>query len=265
MPFPIQPYTAKTLFGNLAQTSYYEVRFQIPRPVVNYLFRKGVSPYYCVNDFGLLCFSTTLPTSAYATSDLVPQIGIREKIAHTRMYNNITMEFYVDNRYDTIKVLEHWMDYISSGADDTIGKLHDDYYIRMQYPDDYKSTETKIIKFDRDYRRDIEYTFRGMFPQSIAAIPVSYQGSDVLKVAATFEYDRYIAGKATSFSKYIGSNENNNQSQGGERIPIEGRIPSRTPKKGTSGIVWIPKGLSYAEAIVNDQVYASNKGDTKSF
>jgi len=210
VPFPIQPHTAKTLFGNLAQSSHYEVRFQVPPKVVKYLFKKGVSPIYCTGEFGLLCFSTTLPTSAYATSEVSPYIGIREKIAHTRMYTNITMEFYVDKKYDTIKVLEHWMDYISSGSDqhDNISKFNNNYHIRMQYPDDYKSTETKIIKFDRDYKRDIEYTFRGMFPQSISSIPVSYGGSDVLKVAATFEYDRYIAGKATSISYFRGDSEN---------------------------------------------------------
>ena len=48
-----------------------------------------------------------------------------------------------------------------------------------------------------------------MFPQSIASIPVNYAGSDVLKVAATFEYDRYIAGRASSHNLYKGDNENN--------------------------------------------------------
>jgi hypothetical protein len=217
--FPIKPETAKRLFGNLAQSSHYEVKFQIPGPVVNYLFWKGVSPFYCVSDFGLLCFSANLPTSAFATSELTPQQGIREKIAHTRMYNNITMEFYVDRRYETIKVLEHWMDFISSGGDnqDKNNKLAKDYYIKMQYPDSYKSTETKIVKFDRDYKREIEYTFRGMFPQSISSIPVSYAGSDVLKVAATFEYDRYIAGRTWSFDLFKGISENNQSGLGNKK------------------------------------------------
>ena len=260
MPFPIQPYTAKTLFGNLAQSSHYEVRFQIPGPVVDYLFTKGVSPFYCVNDFGLLCFNTTLPTSAYATSEVTPYVGIRQKIAHTRMYTNMTMEFYVDNKYNTIKVLEHWMDFISSGSDDEISKLSDDYYIKMQYPDSYKSTETKIIKFDRDYRRDIEYTFRGLFPQSISAVPVSYAGSDVLKVAATFEYDRYIAGRTTSLDFFKGTNENK-ESSVKERIPVEGR----TPIRGQGGVVWIPKGLTYAEASFQDKIFSGPRGDAKGF
>ena len=45
--------------------------------------------------------------------------------------------------------------------------------------------------------------------KSIASIPVNYAGSDVLKVAATFEYDRYITGRASSHNVYKGDNENN--------------------------------------------------------
>ena len=257
MPFPIQPSTAKRLFGNLAQSSHYEVRFQIPSRVVSYLALRGVSPFYCTSDFGLLCTSTTLPTSAFATSEVTPYVGIREKIAHTRMYNNIVMEFYVDSRYDTIKVLEHWMDFISSGSDNETNKIRSDYYIRMQYPDDYKSTETKIIKFDRDYRREIEYTFKGMFPQSLTSIPVSYAGSDVLKVSATFEYDRYIAGKTTSLSLFRMENENKDPTNRPSRIPMN------DGQSGLTGVVYRPADLSPAEAISKGELYTSLTGSQK--
>jgi hypothetical protein len=51
----------------------------------------------------------------------------------------------------------------------------------MRYPKDYKSNMTKIIKFDRDYNREIEYNFFGLFPLALNSVPVSYNGSDVLK------------------------------------------------------------------------------------
>ena len=170
---------------------------------------------------------------------------------------DIVMEFYVDSRYDTIKVLEHWMDFISSGSDNETNKIRSDYYIRMQYPDDYKSTETKIIKFDRDYRREIEYTFKGMFPQSLTSIPVSYAGSDVLKVSATFEYDRYIAGKTTSLSLFRMENENKDPTNRPARIPMS------AGQSGLSGVVYRPADLSPAEAIIQGELYTSLTGSQK--
>ena len=45
----------------------------------------------------------------------------------------------------------------------------------MEYPDDYKAYQTKIIKFDRDYNEEMQYNFYGCF-QTINAIPVKYEG-----------------------------------------------------------------------------------------
>ena len=78
----------------------------------------------------------------------------------------------------------------------------------MEYPDDYKAYQTKIIKFDRDYKEEMQYNFYGMFPQQLNSIPVKYEGSQVLKATATFMFDRYSAGKFSSYDRYRGSYNN---------------------------------------------------------
>ena len=83
----------------------------------------------------------------------------------------------------------------------------------MQYPEYYKSDRTTITKFDRDYNKEVEYTFIGLFPSAISSIPVSYSSSDTLKMSVTFEYDRYIAGKSLAINEFIGDNNNNQASQ----------------------------------------------------
>ena len=79
----------------------------------------------------------------------------------------------------------------------------------MQYPEFYKVNSVRIIKFDKDYEVEIEYNFRGLFPSSISSMQVSYVSSDILKMSVTFNYDRYISGKSTSLSQFIGNNNNN--------------------------------------------------------
>jgi hypothetical protein len=85
----------------------------------------------------------------------------------------LLLEFYVDKNYNALKFMESWMEFIASGSHNPIDsplppvKQNGDAYLyRMQYPEYYKSNETKITKFDRDYNREIEYTFRGLFPIS---------------------------------------------------------------------------------------------------
>jgi len=89
------------------------------------------------------------------------------------------------------------MEFISGGSN--ADPYRDGYHFRMQYPETYKCNTTKIIKFDRDYNREIEYNFFGLFPLSLNSTPVSYNGSDVLRISATFNYERYICGKVLSW------------------------------------------------------------------
>ena len=59
----------------------------------------------------------------------------------------------------------------------------------MRYPkgnSGYKCDKTKIVKFNVDYQKEIEYTFIGMFPINFASTPVQYGNSDVLRCNCTF-------------------------------------------------------------------------------
>lgn len=245
----------KPLFTNLAQTSHYEVRFGsvglIGGPLMAYLSRKGISQRFIAEDAGLLCFSASLPTSSLATTNISGNfMGITENFAHTRQYSAISLDFYVDKNYNALKFIETWMEFIASGSNNPIGSSlapigqnRKDYISRMQYPEYYKSDRTTITKFDRDYNREIEYTFIGLFPSSMPSIPVSYSSSDILKMSVNFEYDRYIAGKSLSLNEIIGdnnNNQNNNQSNNqrvvyrtGQSLGNESGVRGTIPNQGS--------------------------------
>lgn len=223
MALPRRISDIRPLFTNLAQTSHYEVKFGgLPAQLISYLESRGVSSRFISDDVGLLCNNAVLPTTQMSTVDVNGNyMGITETFAHRRQYQDISFEFYVDKNYNTLKFLEHWMEFIASGASNPINSrlapissnVDEGYFIRMQYPEYYKSNRTKIVKFDRDYKREIEYTFIGLYPYNIASIPVSYSQSDVMKMQATFKIDRYVIGRSYSldFSKNIDNNKNPSQ------------------------------------------------------
>ena len=222
----------KPLLTNLAQTSHYEVQFgSLPRELKTYLSRKGIDTRFIAESAGLLCYSALLPTTNLASNSVSNYMGIRENFAHTRQYDEISLDFYVDSDYRMLKFLESWMEFIASGSFNHLGlsgetqvinQNSDAYFNRIQYPAYYKANAVKIIKFDRDYRKEVEYNFRGLYPRSISSIPVTYTNSDTLKVSASFLYDRYIAGKTNSFNQSIIGDANNadfNQSQSNPENP----------------------------------------------
>lgn len=188
----------KPIFGNLAQTSHYQVSFgALPRPLQKHLDDRGVGWRFVAENAGLLCSSASLPSSALGTSDIVGDVtGVTEKIAHSRMFTAIDLTFYVDKEYKMIKFLEHWIEFIASGSN--ILNTQKGYFFRMKYPEDYKAEEVKILKFDRDYRNEIEYNFYGLFPTSMYSPTVAYSDSQVLTVTASFSYERYVCGSTRS-------------------------------------------------------------------
>lgn len=217
MPRPRKISDFKPLLTNLAQTSHYQVIFGgLPAGLLDHLLYRGIDLRFIGESAGLLCSSAVLPGSSFATTDIVGNFtGVTEKMVHTRQFTQIDLEFYVDSGYRSLKFLEHWMEYIASGSG--VSPYQPGYFFRMRYPDQYKTNQTRIIKFDRDYKREIEYVFYGLFPIALNSVSVNYGTSDILKATASFNFERYVSGKAYSFDIYNDIDNNKNEVKDKER------------------------------------------------
>ena len=202
-------------FQNVAQTSHYSVQFGLPASSLrDHLRVKGVDTRFSLETIGLLCSGASLPGSSLANVPTQGDYqGVVEQMAHTRIFTQIQLEFYVDNLYKSLKFLEHWMEYISDGGQGY--PTEDNYYFRMRYPKQYKSNETRIIKFEKNYRQYLEYKFIGLFPMNLSSTRVQYQNSQVLKATATFSFDRYVCGESNSLARALGLNFNNTRGLAG--------------------------------------------------
>jgi hypothetical protein len=254
----------KPLFTNLAQTSHYEVKFGgLPTQLTSYLLTRGITSRFIAEDAGLLCNNASLPTTQLATVDISGNyIGITETFAHRRVYQDISLDFYVDKNYNTLKFLEHWMEFIASGSsnpiDSSIRPISNNvdvgYFMRMQYPEYYKSNQTKIVKFDRDYVRELEYTFIGLYPYSISSIPINYAQSNVMSMQVTFKMDRYVIGR--SYSIDYANKVDNNKSQPTPQSPSP-RPPILWPRSPGSipsnGVELFPSNLTLPEALYGNR------------
>jgi len=190
----INMFGAKEALTPLAQSNYYQVSFSSLKPsVTNHLTFMGIGN---VRDFisrksGILCSEASLPASAFTTGEVKGDfMGVPQEFAHTRIYTDIDFTFYIDENYTNLRIFEGWMDYIASGAG--VGENQKGFYRRVQYPDSYKCDTMYITKFEKNYRRRLDYQFINAFPKSITSIPVSYGTAEILKVTVSFNYDRYI-------------------------------------------------------------------------
>ena len=189
---------------NVAQTSNFLVKFVLPNGgLKSHMRRKGLNDRFVIEDAGLLCYNAVLPGSALAAVNTVGDYqGMVERFAHTRNFTQVNFEFYVDNEYKSLKFLEHWMEFITGNNSQDVSS--DTYYFQLNYPDDYKSNDTRVIKFERNYSQFLEYRFVGLFPLNLNSTRVQYGNSQILKATASFSYDRYICGESSSLARDLG-------------------------------------------------------------
>ena len=203
MPVPIPKKISQILpiFQNVAQTSHYLVNFGLPsKGLKEHLQARGVDHRFDMNEIGLLCCAAVLPGSTFATQLVRSNYqGVVETFPHTRNFTEIQLDFYVDNEYKSLKFLEHWMEYITGG--NQVDPGNDTYYFQLNYPRDYKSNDTTIVKFEKDHQKFLEYRFVGLFPLSLNSVRVQYGNSQVLKATCSFSYDRYISGQSSSLAR----------------------------------------------------------------
>jgi len=156
----------------------------------------------------LTCVEASLPGSSLGTIDTNRDYrGVIEKHAYSKLYDDtIDFTFMVtmdpdDNpqkSYIQIKFFEAWMRYIvGEDVGDKVLKSKT-FQSTLRYPIEYQS-DLAIIKFEKDLGFGITkksnilaYEFVQAFPKSISSTPVSYDGSQVLKVTVSFTYTRYF-------------------------------------------------------------------------
>jgi len=145
----------------------------------------------------LECSDASLPGSSLATFDINNDFhGVTERRAYRRMFDDrIDLTFYVEaENYLTIRLFEDWIGGIMNGNTDQEIQ-NPNYYYTTLYPKEYREP-LSIIKFERDYSSQLKYNFVDAYPVSIGSMPVSYEGSSLLKCTVGFTYLRYYIEKA---------------------------------------------------------------------
>jgi hypothetical protein len=194
---------AKTPYQNL----YYSTRELVNRfkPSLSNTFNVFINGSFQGignDDINFMAYEAVLPGTSYETAQVYgDRMGRIEQYPTRRIYPNVDVSFYVDQDYKVLKFFEGWMALISPN----IGSI-DNSYVRYNYADSYES-DVIITKFERNFRNDknklvkagvyapppnmVTYTLRNAYPVNLISVPVSYDGTNILRTTVTFNYDVY--------------------------------------------------------------------------
>ena len=198
--------------SNLLQpslTSHFDVLIGLPSSSLGTQLRRFLGPNQ--DKLHLMCSDAVLPGSSLATTEMNNDFtGVTERHAYRRIYDEtIDLSFYVDaQNHLPIRFFEEWIS--AAVNEDQEAALAKDYFYRVKFPDDYIADQgLKVVKFEKDIQTkrkvanrfislpnpgasSLEYQFVRSFPRSITSMPVSYDGSNLLKCSVQMSYVRYV-------------------------------------------------------------------------
>lgn len=157
------------------------------------------------NEIHFMAYEAVLPGTSYELGQVYgDRQGRIEQYPTRRVYPPVDISFYIDKDYNTIRFFEAWINAISKNVGNT-----DNSYVYHEYSDQYE-TDVVIAKYERNFWSGgesnltidpsknnpfpgniVKYTLRNAYPTNLISIPVSYEGTNILRTTVTLNYDVY--------------------------------------------------------------------------
>lgn len=139
----------------------------------------------------MFCSAASTPHVFIMTNDNYIEAGVRRKYAYDIDFQNLVLNFYVDQKFEVKKFFDQWKN------------LTVPYHRRFNYPDSYTADSLFIYILDMTDEVTYKYEYTRVVPKTINSIELNYGNAlqpAMLNVEFTFE-DVYYTSMSGGSSK----------------------------------------------------------------
>jgi hypothetical protein len=174
---PIQEFISQVKSGGIARTNRYAVLFTPP---------SGVSPA-SLQKIMLFCDQIQLPGSNYSTIQN-RVFGEFREVPYERIYDNITMSFYVDTEMKVKELFDNWQNVIANPETRTYNY--------------YNNYITNMVIEVQDLNDNTRYavTLWECYPKTVSSIQLDYNSKDIMKLSIGMQYKYWTAEPVSPLS-----------------------------------------------------------------
>ena len=134
----------RSKFATVALDNTYQVEFNLNNFLITKAQQANIDSSFLVEDLGLYVSDAVLPGSSFGDIEVAgDRQGITERNAFSRIYDDITLTFYVDREYKVLRFFEVW----NQAVNPLFGSARNSAVMKFSYPNDYKCDFT-IHKFN---------------------------------------------------------------------------------------------------------------------
>ena len=167
----LKEFVAAVKSEGLMRNNRFSVFFNIPASVTSIKDLRKVMLY---------CDSVSLPSVSLETTQ-ARTFGEFREMPYNRLFDNITLSFYVDNSMQVKLLFDSW-----------INAVQDPVTRNFNYYNNYV-TDMTIDVFDVADKSRYQVTLYQAYPKTISAVQMDYANKDVMKLQVSMNYKYWIS------------------------------------------------------------------------
>lgn len=175
----LNEFISKVKSTGLAKTNRYRVTIATPALMTGFMNSGRL--------ITLFCESTSLPGQVVATTEQ-RIMGETREFPYSKMFDNITLSFYIDNNFEVKGFFDNWLNSVSN----TQNKIT--YYYK-----DYIAPTVLIEVLPMDSEvSTYSITLHEAYPKGISPIQLSADSRDIAKIGVSLNYKYYTTSHVAS-------------------------------------------------------------------
>ena len=143
----------------------------------------------------LFCDQTQIPGVSFS-SNQVRSYGEFKEVPYEKLYEAVTLSFYVDSNMVIRNVFDEWVKLIQGNSRD------------FSWPKEYLSDLTSIVVENSQGDQTYVVNLRKCFPKAVSPVQLDYAGKEVMKLQVTlsYQYAEFERVQVGSKSPNLGEN-----------------------------------------------------------
>lgn len=178
----LNEFISKVKSTGLAKTNRYRVTIATPALMTGFMNSGRL--------ITLFCESTSLPGQVVATTEQ-RIMGETREFPYSKMFDNITLSFYIDNNFEVKGFFDNWLNSVSN-TQNKITSYYKDYIA--------PTVLIEVLPMDSEVST-YSITLHEAYPKGISPIQLSADSRDIAKIGVSLNYKYYTTSHVAS-TKY---------------------------------------------------------------
>lgn len=178
----LNEFISKVKSTGLAKTNRYRVTIATPALMPEFMNSGRL--------ITLFCESTSLPGQVVATTEQ-RIMGETREFPYSKMFDNITLSFYIDNNFEVKGFFDNWLNSVSN-TQNKITSYYKDYIA--------PTVLIEVLPMDSEVST-YSITLHEAYPKGISPIQLSADSRDIAKIGVSLNYKYYTTSHVAS-TKY---------------------------------------------------------------